>query len=224
LHADTIDPGLITIFCREDLESHFHYVSYLVECQYPRIFVTTHQSFSPETWKIAGKKLEDRTPHLSVSFESLYREFLKNHHYSSFQLKETKNVELFLVATFTHAMTGKKVRSLFDLFDFSDPLLSLSPIWDWAIRLLEMKKENIVANMSVFIFNAWRPWIERNIYVDGIKTIYFDFLKDMQFSLRKIQNCRSEFLSDSKDEIMQKMERIHDPELLKYNSLFKEEV
>ena len=79
-------------------------------------------------------------------------EYIEANHLVSYQLRETSNLAITEACCIHTQLTSERPANIVDLFDFEDPRLSISPIWDWSLALCRLKKENIVSNTYTFAF------------------------------------------------------------------------
>ena len=165
------------ILVDRESESQCGYISRMIEYQSPKIFLVQESGFIPNSWIFSEKRLEDRASVTPIRFEQKYLATIRDYNLESFQMPETKNIFFVLLAYIQSLLTGRKPANLTDIFNYDDPRLTVTPIWDLAIRAIELRQDNHVQNNRVFLFNAFRPWLERN--------------KDVSIVSQKIDNLLS---------------------------------
>jgi hypothetical protein len=165
------------IFVNDEKDGRYSYIDRYVEASIPSIVVVNRGKFIPKAWMWTGKPLESKSPFMPCGFEFEIDQFLTQNGLLDFQLRDTKNFAFTEINALHDAATSERAKTVVDLFDFDDERLSPSPIWDWAIALLRLRRENTVANMHVFLFNALRPLLERNKDVGAIASGFESFLK-----------------------------------------------
>lgn len=168
------------------------YVTDYIETTTPRIFITGEESYVPSKWKITGRNLQDRTQISRQKFEKVYSSFLAQNELTDYQLAETKNIAFLYLAKIHHQLTGERVHHLAELFDYENPNLAASPIWDLALRIIKLREENRVSDLKAFTFNALRPWIERNMYVDVVAERILQMMDTKKKTTEDIQTLRHE--------------------------------
>lgn len=178
------------------LDQETGYVTKYLETNVPRIFLTGNPEYMPARWMESGRTLLDRCPYQIQKYETYYADYLEKKDLTAYQLEETKNIIFLHLAKINSQLTGKRKNHLTDLFDYEDPNLAPSPIWDIAVRVLMLKNENYVQNIEIFIFNAMRPWIEKNMYIDSVSTKIFSLIKEGKYSVKGIQTLREQKLQE----------------------------
>jgi hypothetical protein len=182
------------VFVNDEREEEYGYVDKYVEFEIPSIFVINHANFIPKAWRLSAKPLESKTQFPPRHFQVELNKYLNSTGLSGYQLTETKNLAFTEICYLHHHLTGERPKTLTELFAFDNDLLAISPIWDWAINLLTLKDENRVTNIYAFIFNAFRPLIERNKDVKKVASIYEDFLKKYHFNIKTLREARNRIL------------------------------
>lgn len=168
------------------------YVTDYIETTTPRIFISGEERYVPSKWKITGRNLQDRTQIARQRFETVYSSFLSQNELTDYQLAETKNIAFLYLAKIHHQLTGEKVHHLAELFDYENPNLAASPIWDLALRIIKLREENKVSDLKAFTFNSLRPWIERNMYVDAVAERILQLMDTKKKTIEDIQTLRHE--------------------------------
>ena len=201
VHPSIFSPSndLHCVFANDEKELKYQYVEEYVEFQVPSVFVVNRANFIPKTWTLSHKPLESKTPLTPRYFKTELNKYLDSTGLNSFQLSETRNLAFTEVHYLHQAITSERANDLTDLFDFEDERLAVSPIWDWAINLLRLKEENRVSNTYVFIFNAFRPLIERNKSVEKTARVFDSFLKKCKYTLEDLEKRRRKNLKNMMD-------------------------
>ena len=193
IHPSNFSPtanGLACVFANDERDEMYIYVDKYVEFEVPSVFVLNHASFTPKAWKLSAKPLESKCPFVPRHFLVELNKYLESTGLTDFQLRETRNLA-FTEACYLHnSITSERAKNLTDLFDFDDKRLAISPIWDWAINLLSLKEENRVANVYAFVFNAFRPHIERNKHVEKTASTFNSFLKRCRYDPEYLNRIR----------------------------------
>jgi len=192
IHPSSFLPSndLHCVFVNDEKEEKYQYVGDYVEFQVPSVFVVNHANFIPKVWSLSHKPLESKTPLTPRYFKTELNKYLDSIGLNHFQLSETRNLAFTEVNYLHQAITSERANVLTDLLNFEDEKLAISPIWDWAINLLRLKEENRVSNMYVFIFNAFRPLIERNKSVEKTARVFDSFLKRCRYNLENLDKRR----------------------------------
>ncbi|MEM2111084.1 MAG: hypothetical protein QXX08_04305 [Candidatus Bathyarchaeia archaeon] len=178
------------VIANDEKERIFGYVDKFVEFAVPSIFILSHGSFTPKAWEHSGKPLDSKTSIPPRHFETELNRYLDRTRLTEFQLLETKNLAFTEVCCFHSLIKSERVRTLVDLFDFKDDILTISPIWDWATNLLKLLKENTVANIHAFVFNALRPLIERNKDVSKVSNCFESFIRQCNYDSEILAKIR----------------------------------
>jgi len=178
------------VFGNDEYEKKYRHVERTIEMRIPSIIVVDRADFIPKGWKNVGKTLESKCSLPPLYFASEFTEYLKNSGLDEYQIPGTKNLVFAELNYFHNLLTGNSAAVLSDLFNFEEDKLSISPMWDWLLKLLLLKEENIVRNFRIFSFNAMRPWIERNKDVRLVADIFADFLRKMQYSKHQLIRLR----------------------------------
>jgi len=201
IHPSSFSPSndLHCVFVNDEKEEKYQYVGDYVEFQVPSVFAVNHENFVPKIWSLPHKPLESKTPLTPRYFKTELNKYLDSMGLNGFQLPETSNLAFTEVHYLHQAITSERASDLTELFDFEDERLVVSPIWDWAINLLGLKEENRVSNMYVFIFNAFRPLIERNKSVEKTARVFDSFLKRCNYNLENLEKRRRRNLKNMTD-------------------------
>jgi len=197
-HTDT----LTCVFANDEKDEMYSYVDKYVEFGGPSILVVNHPNFIPKKWRFTGKSLESKCSFVPRNFHVELNKYLESNGLNDFQLLETKNLGFIELCYLHTSITSENPKNLNDLFDFNDKRLAISPMWDWVLKILSLKKENKVANVYTFVFNAFRPLVEKNKNVTKIASIFFSFLKGFGYSQEKVRKTRKRNFKDVKNECL----------------------
>ncbi|MEM2145819.1 MAG: hypothetical protein QW279_10685 [Candidatus Jordarchaeaceae archaeon] len=187
---------LCCLFSNDEKDEMFRYVHKYVESEIPSIIVINNGNFIPNSWRISAKPLESKTYFPPYYFQSELNKYLNSKGLTLYQLPETKNLAFTEICYIHYAITSEKPKKITEIFDFEYDALVISPIWDWAINLLTLKKENKASNMEVFIFDALRPHIERNKDVEKVAIIFETFLKKYHNDIELIISTRKKIFKN----------------------------
>lgn len=217
-HPDSLPQTgcLLCCFCQEKDEEETAYVSNLVERHLPRIFVVSGPGFIPKAWRSTQHPLEQRTPQLPHLYLEELNRVLQNEQLLSYQLRETQNLAIIQLNAVTTAITGDSRSTLADLFDFSDPLLSVLPQWDWLLNLGVLREENHVVDRDTFIFNALRPHIERNGDVMKVKDRFMEFLGKRSLKLPRLVEERRSLVKEALPTLRTHLSKLEDDAISSY--------
>jgi hypothetical protein len=199
------------IAVRMEQDETSNYVQRLIDCPTPRIFITNNCDYVPNGWSMSYLPITQRSHLPPISFTTELSSLLKKENLGSYVLPETKTLTFIELAYLSHKITGEKVSSLEKLFDYHSEMAAILPIWDWAIDLIELKKQNSVVDKPTFVFNAIRPWIEHNMHVGVIRDIIYELLDSVNFNREGLIKKRNSLLSANKTRILEKIRINQDP-------------
>jgi len=181
-----------------ELDASDGYVTNYLETHAPKVFLTGECDYVPSKWCDNGRDLLQRCTHPIQKYEKIFAIYLSESSLNEYKLDETKNLAFIQISKINSLLSNKITHSLFDLFDYQNPDLAPSPIWDIAIRIWKLQENNIVRKKSTFIFNALRPWIERNMDVSKLAEIIHELIKSANYSIDGICEKRNEMYQKGK--------------------------
>jgi len=178
-----------------------NYIQRMIDCPTPRVFITDNCDFVASGWSESYLPLTQRSQVPPLFFSTELTLLLKQDTLESYVLPETKNLAFIELAFLYHKITGNKVSNLPLLFDYHSEKTAILPIWDWAINLIELKKQNVVADKPTFIFNAFRPWIEQNRHVKQVSEIIYEILESVRFKGETLIHERQKLLKSDRSRL-----------------------
>jgi hypothetical protein len=203
--------NFLGIAVNAELDANTNYVQRMIDFPAPRIFITDNHDFVASGWSEAYLPLTQRSAFPPVSFLTELGVLLKRDNLDTYILPETKNLAFIELAFLYHKITGNKVSNLPHLFDYYSGMTSILPIWDWALMLIELKKQNVVADKPTFIFNALRPWIEQNRHVKQVSEIIYELLESVKFKAETLRNERQKLLRSDRSRLEGIIQSNEDP-------------
>jgi hypothetical protein len=179
--------GVLCVYVDEELDEDLHYVSECIEQKYPMILVVAKPAYIPKGWKKSGLTLEDRSEY-SMDYLGLLKDYAKSRGLST-NIKISMNnlalIELYHIHTH---LTNKTLLKTEDLFDFEDPRLTISPIWDIAIKIAFIKEEN--QDSDNFVLSCISPYFEKDSDLERVGDKILKLLSHYSFDWEKIKHYR----------------------------------
>jgi hypothetical protein len=187
--------GMLCVYVHEGLDDQLHYVSECIEKKYPTLFITTKPRYIPAGWKKSGLTLEDRSEH-SMDYLGLLKDYCHTLGLKTRLPMSTENltfIELYYIHTH---LTNRTIVKVDQLFDFEDPRLTISPIWDMAIKIAWLKEENPHSDPADFVFSSICPYIEKSSDLENAKVKILNLLSHYSFDWEKIKRYRDTTMVD----------------------------
>jgi hypothetical protein len=204
LHAEN-ESSFLAIAINSEQDEKTNYVQRMIDRPIPRVFITDNCDYVPTGWNMSYLPLTQRSHQAPIAFTTELGILLKQDKLESYVLPETKNLAFIELAFLYHTITGEKVSNLAALFDYHAEMTAILPIWDWALNLIELKKQNAVADKSTFVFNALRPWIEHNKHVNLVRDRVYELLESVRFNAETLRKEREKLLKSDKSWLMEKI-------------------
>jgi hypothetical protein len=188
-----------------------NYIQRMIDCPTPRVFITDNCDYVARGWIESYLPLTQRSQVPPLFFSTELSPLLKQDNLESYVLPETKNLAFIELAFLYHKITGKKNSNLASLFDYHSEMTAILPIWDWALNLIELKKQNAVADKPTFVFNALRPWIEHNMHVNQVRDKLYELLESVRFKAETLRNERQKLLKSDRSRLEEIIRTNEDP-------------